>query len=423
MDVSYSKDAFHTYMVIDGSVEQGVEDTEKMLANQHSFALLPFHEQQLNEQKKYYYDISGRIEFKDYIEHHPVGEQTVRQLIVFILELYRTMEEYLLDPDGILLQAEYLYMDMAENTLAAACIPGRKEEFNTQLKELTSWLLENADHTDREGVLLVYDFYKTVQRADFLPVHLQKFGEKKEEAKRAAQKFPEEKTVLESDDFCIDRVEQEEVEKEEPDTERKESEKWGMVAAAGGLVLTAGVYKTGLLNRLLLYIGLDVAAEYIAGALAVLSVIGGVIYYVKKVKVKRKNDKGDSSDKGNVYCFTDQTTENSYFAEEKTVILSGMEGSVRLISMNKHTTPDLVLSEFPCTIGSSKEKNQYCVSVEGISRQHAVFEKKSDGIYLMDLHSTNGTKVNGEFLETDEKRRLMAEDIIELAGVRFMYCQ
>ena len=56
MDVSYSRDAFNTYMVIDGSMEQGVEDTEKMLANQHSFALLPFHEQQLNEQKKYYYE-------------------------------------------------------------------------------------------------------------------------------------------------------------------------------------------------------------------------------------------------------------------------------------------------------------------------------------------------------------------------------
>ena len=163
MDVSYSRDAFNTYMVIDGSMEQGVEDTEKMLANQHSFALLPFHEQQLNEQKKYYYDISGRIELKGYIEHQPAGGQMVRQLIMFILELHRTMEEYLLDPDGILLKAEYVYMDMAEKTLAAACIPGRKEDFNTQLKELASWLLENADHTDREGVLLGYDFYKMVQ--------------------------------------------------------------------------------------------------------------------------------------------------------------------------------------------------------------------------------------------------------------------
>ena len=39
-------------MVIDGSQGEGVEDTEKLLANQHSSALLPFHEQQLNEQKK-----------------------------------------------------------------------------------------------------------------------------------------------------------------------------------------------------------------------------------------------------------------------------------------------------------------------------------------------------------------------------------
>lgn len=38
-------------MVIDGSLGEGVEDTEKLLANQHSSALLPFHEQQLNEQK------------------------------------------------------------------------------------------------------------------------------------------------------------------------------------------------------------------------------------------------------------------------------------------------------------------------------------------------------------------------------------
>ena len=83
----------------------------------------------------------------------------------------------------------------------------------------------------------------------------------------------------------------------------------------------------------------------------------------------------------------------------------------------------MILTEFPCTVGSAKERGQHTISVEGISRKHAVFEKRSDGVYLMDLHSTNGTKVNGEFLEDDEQRRLMAEDIIEFASVRFMYCQ
>lgn len=196
-------------MVIDGSLGEGVEDTEKLLANQHSSALLPFHEQQLNEQKKYYYDVSGKIEFKSYVEHQSVGQEAVKQLIVFILELYRTMEEYLLDPDAVLLEAEYLYMDMAENTLSAACIPGRKENFNTQLKLLASWLLENADHTDREGVLLVYDFYKIVQRPDFCRVHLQKFESKKVQklqAREIRKESVETKAVeqtVEQDPFVI----------------------------------------------------------------------------------------------------------------------------------------------------------------------------------------------------------------------------
>ena len=413
-------------MVIDGSLEEGVEDTEKLLANQHSFALLPFHEQQLNEQKKYYYDVSGKIEFKSYVEHQPVGQEAVKQLIVFILELYRTMEEYLLDPDAVLLEAEYLYMDMAENTLSAACIPGRKENFNTQLKLLASWLLENADHTDREGVLLVYDFYKIVQRPDFLPVHLQKFESKKVQklqAREIRKESVETKAVeqtVQQDPFVIqidtsqgkekkdkkEKKEKQEKRKETASEKKQEPGKWFIVAAAGFLLMTAG-------------------------GLAAVIVLVTVIYYIfsalrrKKGSIQKSKEKPKvKSYKQNVYNYRDVEAEKeSYFTEEKTVVLSGTEGSVRLISMNKHAAPDLILTEFPCTVGSAKERGQHTISVEGISRKHAVFEKRSDGVYLMDLHSTNGTKVNGEFLEDDEQRRLMAEDIIEFASVRFMYCQ
>lgn len=454
MDVSYSRDAFRTYMVIDGSLEEGVEDTEKMLSNQHSFALLPFHEQQLNEQKKYYYDISGKVEFKSYVEHQPVGQEAVKQLIVFILELYRTMEEYLLDPDSVLLEAEYLYMDMAENTLSAACIPGRKENFNTQLKLLASWLLENADHTDREGVLLVYDFYKIVQRSDFLPVHLQKFESKKMQTPKAreiSQERVEKRAVeqtVQQDPFVIqidtsqgkekkDKKEKKakkakkEKRKETASENKQDPGKWFIAAAAGFLLLIAGGYKVGLIEKLLGYAGASIPPEYAAGGLAAVIVLVTVIYYIysalksKKGSIQKSKEKPkENSYKQNVYNYRDvEAKKETYFTEEKTVVLSGTEGSVRLISMNKHAAPDLILTEFPCTVGSAKEKKQYTISVEGISRKHAAFEKRSDGIYLMDLHSTNGTKVNGEFLEDDEKRRLMAEDIIEFASVRFMYCQ
>ena len=297
---------------------------------------------------------------------------------------------------------------------------------------MAAWLLERADHTDREGVLLVYDFYKCVQRTDFLPVHLQKFVKKKEKLPESqenvfSENAIEEKPIIKPESFA----EQPEKAKKEKRIEtaasaadKKELGKGIIAAAAGGLVFIAAAYKTGLIGRALEYTGLAIPTEYAAGIMAaLLAVVGIITYFAVSSTKKRPTKKTESSDQHNVYQFRDDTVENSYFAEERTVVLSGTEGSVRLISMNKHIASDLILSEFPCTIGSAREKNQYCVSVEGISRQHAALERKTDGIYIMDLNSTNGTKVNGEFLEANEKVRLMAEDVIELASVKFMYCQ
>ena len=70
------------------------------------------------------------------------------------------------------MQPECMYLEMPEENLRAAYIPGRKEDFSKQLKELTAWLLENTYHEDREGVLLAYELYKSVQQENFLPGRL-----------------------------------------------------------------------------------------------------------------------------------------------------------------------------------------------------------------------------------------------------------
>lgn len=80
------------------------------------------------------------------------------------------------------------------------------------------------------------------------------------------------------------------------------------------------------------------------------------------------------------------------------------------------------MDRFPCMVGSLQAEDIYVIPVRGISRKHARIEKTEKGIYLMDLNSTNGTRINGEELKKNEKRRLMAEDIIEFAGVRYMFC-
>lgn len=169
MEISYTKDTYHTYMVIVGSGADETDDEEKMLSNQQSSALLPFHMQQLNGKKDYYYDITGRMDFKSYIEKQQADVIIIENVIHFLINTYHTVDEYLLSPDSILLDPACVYMDMDEKNLYAAYVPGMRDCFDRQLQWFSACLLENTDHRDKEGVLLAYEFYKTVRREDFAP--------------------------------------------------------------------------------------------------------------------------------------------------------------------------------------------------------------------------------------------------------------
>lgn len=59
-----------------------------------------------------------------------------------------------------------------------------------------------------------------------------------------------------------------------------------------------------------------------------------------------------------------------------------------------------------------------CLNSRYISRQHALLLRSSDGLWLVDLKSTNGTLVNSEFVH---HRRIEPGDIISLGDYRLRY--
>lgn len=96
MEIAYSGDAFHTYMVISSEEWGENEDEEKMMSNQSAQVLLPFQVQRLNDRKNYCYDISGRMEFRSYIERKQADRSMIKSVIRFIAGLDQAVEEYLL---------------------------------------------------------------------------------------------------------------------------------------------------------------------------------------------------------------------------------------------------------------------------------------------------------------------------------------
>ena len=170
-----------------------------------------------------------------------------------------------------------------------------------------------------------------------------------------------------------------------------------------GIAVGAAVvsYVCGWTGKLLQTAGMTVSAEWVT-AVFILGAGISVLYRLlsrrtgpKEVNVeKRDPDHHDLFEGGGVYAFTDETGDDIWNTDDR----------------------------FPCMVGSLQAEDVYVIPVRGISRKHARIEKTEKGIYLMDLNSTNGTRINGEELKKNEKRRLMAEDIIEFAGVRYMFC-
>jgi 3',5'-cyclic-nucleotide phosphodiesterase len=56
-----------------------------------------------------------------------------------------------------------------------------------------------------------------------------------------------------------------------------------------------------------------------------------------------------------------------------------------------------------------------------VNRTHAVIRHRPDGYYVEDLHSRNGTTVNGERLTPDAPRKLQEGDRIGIVGYVFEF--
>lgn len=54
----------------------------------------------------------------------------------------------------------------------------------------------------------------------------------------------------------------------------------------------------------------------------------------------------------------------------------------------------------------------------GVSRRHAVIRLHDGALYIQDLRSTNGTRINGSILQAEREYRLRDGDEIEFARIR-----
>jgi pSer/pThr/pTyr-binding forkhead associated (FHA) protein len=98
-----------------------------------------------------------------------------------------------------------------------------------------------------------------------------------------------------------------------------------------------------------------------------------------------------------------------------TPLAAAVSSTARLVVVSSPSVPvgsGHDIGPVPITIGRSEENTISLDGDEYASGHHARIEAGRDGVWLHDLHSTNGTSVNGETVEG--RRRLHEGDLVRV---------
>ena len=469
MRAEYKRDMNHNYLILHG---EEVPDTDsyqvRMLVGNGMSSLLKCRLQGIDGNFLIYYDITSKQSVASMYETKKMGLEDLRLIFGGFVQAMEEMAEYLMNPGQLLVQPEYMYLDVEKKKMYFCCMPGKTGDVREDFRVLTEYILPKIDHEDGEAVILGYGVYRRALEDTF---HLEYV---KEEIYKGRDSRENEKLFSEhGDDFprsrsqekCIQEIckEKEQYKKQFGDSPwemesvspfdncDKEEEKKSPVSlrkkiffsilGAFVLIVTAGATVLGFLPGLQTGVILSGCAVFLG--------MGMLVYRFRK---KHKGDiekKRGTQETGKIQrepiWKTDQEEENIWqpetsaeenravpqiFEEEskvkdfgETVVLSEgvVQGPATLVSREPGELATIYLQEEMTVIGKMETAVDAVIDLPTVSRIHAKIRRRDQEYYLSDLNSRNGTAVNGRLLKEGEDYQLQHEDEVDFAQARYVF--
>lgn len=457
MRAEYKRDMNHNYLILHG---EEVPDTDsyqvRMLVGNGMPSLLKCRLQGIDGNFLIYYDITSKQSVASMYETKKMGLEDLRLIFGGFVQAMEEMAEYLMDPGQLLVQPEYMYLDVEKKKLYFCCMPGKAGDVRQDFRVLTEYILPKIDHEDGDAVILGYGVYRRALEDTF---HLEYVKEeiykgRDSREKRIPESCKEKEIDKEKGQFREQYENQSgdspwEMETSNPFENRdREDEKKSPVSlrkkilfsllGAFVLIITAGAAVLGFLP------GLQ-AGVILSGCAAFLG-IGMLAYrFRKKHKGSIEKKRGRQEMQRDPIWKTEQEEENGWqpqmSAEEEmsvpqtleeepkakdfgeTVVLSAgvVQGPATLVSREPGELATIYLQEDMTVIGKMENAVDAVIDLPTVSRIHAKIRRRDQEYYLSDLNSRNGTAVNGRLLKEGEDYQLQNEDEVDFAQARYVF--
>lgn len=459
--VYFKKEGLVNYMVMPCEYELE-ENYQSCLLQYHQVPhFLPYEIRQMDRQQCVYYKLKYKTTLKSVLGHLRLTFDRLQNMAASIIGAMEMVEEYLLEQDGIVWSTDQIFLEADTGNLQFCYCPIPEREKGS-LRDLLTELIQAVDKKEEKSILFILEFYNMVTEPDCSLEHLKGYVGKKNTISE-----PFESSNLrgqgEQSDFESGFITGMEKNKKEPEEKEPPAERivrtMLIITAIINIVLIASLLFDLLTYDCVRYLFISL------GALIVLTIaymnvskeetpdeIMQAFFEDNEVGTVRKEEFLNEREEEKKEYFTnaegfvqnqEKTIESKGVWKEKEMIATCGETSILtdgcedeeskrntifvenydkhlyLESMEKGKYEPIYMDKKSVVLGTMPDSCNYTLKARGISRMHAKLMKKPDGLYLLDLNSTNGTYLNGEIIESGRDYKLEEGDMVTFALTEF----
>lgn len=391
------------YLIFESGTEEQIDKVAAgMLDNNDIKGMLPFSVMQFDDKVAARYDITSLISVSELLDKC-ISRETIISVIDSVLTVMENAEDYLIDPDSVILDCEKMFYDEKDGRLCMCVMPfvGKNNSSPSLRVFLKNFIcrvkFDSTENCDYIGKMLGYlNSENEFSTEDFrYIVDEQKCGiavVNECEPDKIIPDFSPEDNDEENEPpvkFTLKKPEEESVdtseEKEEP----------------------------------AFRIPLDFYADESENESGNIKGILSKIFKESKGKSKGKKKESETQDDDRImiqYC----DSNGEIVSENDTVLLNERRKKTFLLRVSNNEK--IIIRGNRFRIGTEEKSVDYCIADNcAVSRMHAEIIHRNNSYFIVDNNSTNHTFINEQEIRSKREMKLQNKSRIKLADEEFIF--
>lgn len=370
-------DGTGNYLKIRGEGEETLAD--RMFQYQDIPGFLPMELIRIDGQKDYIYDISGKVSLARYLCGNDITKERLRDIIKEILKLSDTVQEYLLDGNGVVCHEEYIYIERKSGQVSGIYQEQSPYGDVKAFGSLLETVMQTMNAADESLAFFVYGMHKLTKEDGMTRRILLEYAANEGEERPTKTVIPVDGKEKEKRNTLM----------EVPKVNGRTAFFVSCLLSASGILLTALAWCLGWFRH------------PVSGETDIAMGVGTSVFFLgisgygawKIAPFKRLSDVVWEGER----------------RRAKACLIS-CQGKIESIP----------IAHCPFLIGAERERVDGFIAAAGIEAIHAQILCEGNEYYVQDEDSQQGTYHNGDRLVAGYKRRLQDGDILCLAETEFV---